>query len=1037
MTMKKSIVSFISLLSLTAIFLPLTAMAQASYPKVDKRGNKIPDYSYCGYKASDELIPEVAVKAFVPYRSGDATAYIQAAIDYVSSLPVDENGFRGAVQLDKGQFQIEGGLLLSASGVVLRGSGSDENGTELLGLGQDRTTMIRLAGRADRRLDKVRTLSAPVAMGDMFIRVNEVETYSPGQTLLISRWVTQEWVNAMDMNDFGGESSYIGWKPGDKTKGRPGDVEVRWERQVLALRGDTLFLDAPLTCDISLEEGMVQVQTWPGRIAQVAVENLRLTSVYDESNPYDENHRWNAIELDNAEDAWVRRVQFRHFAGSAVFVTDNVRRVTVEDCQSYAPVSEIGGSRRYTFHTLGGQCLFQRLYAQQGFHDFSTGHIASGPNAFVQCQADWSHHMSGAIAAWSTGLLFDNFNGVGVLLSYGNRGQDNMGAGWTAANSMMWNCSAAMLANPNPPTAHNWAYGAWGQMQGRFESADSFVKPQSLFYAQLAARNAATKDEVSKLMPIDTQSASNPPINKAQVFVAEARQPALELKDWIDSLQVKYPLTLASQTKENTLWLKSYKQVAKKNTKKSASLAVIENGIITKDDAILTGTKNGIVWWNGSTKARYLFNSKAPHITRWVPGRTGTGFTDDLEELTNNMKARGVLTMDHHYGLWYDRRRDDHERIRRMDGYVWAPFYEQPFARSGQGVAYDGLSKYDLTKWNVWYWNRLKTYADLADEKGLMLYHQHFFQHNIIEAGAHWADSPWRSANNINDMGFPEPVPYAVDKRVYMSEHFYDVSHEGRRAMYRNYIRKSLDEFADNGSVIHFISEEYTGPLHFVQFWLDVIAEWEAETGKDAKVALSCTKDVQDAILADEVRAKTVDIIDMKYWHPTMNGFHAPPGGVHMAPRQYGRLRRDYTEKAEVKARNASERTYEVVSDYRQRFPEKAFIVSANGDVWAAMMGGASLCALPSALPQDFKKAVPQMRPVENKEAMQIGKPGLGYVVYAPSAEQLSLNLEGDGRTYHAKWINPRNGLPVGEAFKMKGGKTYSFEKKGILWLYR
>lgn len=1021
---------FISLCFSLLVALSLTAQ---DFPRSDKRGNLIPDYSYCGYKASNEQIPWVDVKAFVPHIQGDATAYIQAAIDYVSSLPMDASGFRGAVQLDRGQFQIDGGLQIAASGVVLRGSGSGEDGTELLGAGQDRTTLIRVGGRLDRMWTPKQAASKAVNVGDMFICVPNANKYQVDQTIMISRWATKEWIDQMDMNDFGGESSYIGWKVGDEK--RPSDVEVHWERQILAISGDTLFLDAPLTCAMTTEEAFVQVQTWPGRIAQSAVENMRLTSTYDTENPKDENHRWMAIVLDNGEDLWVRRVQFRHFAGSAVFVTDHVRRVTVEDCQSFAPVSEIGGSRRYTFHTLGGQCLFQRLYAEQGFHDFGTGRLAAGPNAFVQCQADWSHHMSGAIDAWATGLLFDGFNGEGVLLSFGNRGQDNMGAGWTAANSMMWNCSAAMLANPTPPTANNWAYGAWGQMQGRFESADSFVKPQSLFYAQLAARNAATKDDVRKLMPIDTQSASNPPIDKAQRFVAAARRPAMRLVDWIDSLQVKEPLTLVAQSKENTQWMKHY---STKQSKKKTSLMTLNEGVLTKDNAILSGRSQGIVWWNGSLKARYLANSSRPHITRWAPGLTGTGFTDDLNEMTDMMKATDHLITNHHYGLWYDRRRDDHERIRRMDGYVWAPFYEQPFARSGQGIAYDGLSKYDLTKWNVWYWNRLKQYADLADEKGLVLYHQHFFQHNIIEAGAHWADSPWRSANNINDMGFPEPVPYAVDKRVYMSEHFYDVSHEGRRAMYRNYIRKSLETFADNGSVIHFISEEYTGPAHFVAFWLDVIAEWEAETGKDAKVALSCTKDVQDAILADENRAKTVDIIDIKYWNPTMTGFNAPPGGVHLAPRQYGRLRSEnFNVKAEVKARSMSERMYEVVADYRQRFPEKAVLLSVGGDTWAAMMGGASLCSLPSGLPQSFKEDVVKMRPMENKDAMQIGKVGVGYVCYAPGAKSMTLQLNGDKKKYQACWINPRNGKPVGETFSIKAASSVELENKGILWLYR
>ena len=54
----------------------------------------------------------------------------------------------------------------------------------------------------------------------------------------------------------------------------------------------------------------------------------------------------------------------------------------------------------------------------------------------------------------------------------------------------------------------------------------------------------------------------------------------------------------------------------------------------------------------------------------------------------------------------------------------------------------------------------------------------------------------------------------------------YDVSHPARREFHRAYIRKSLENLAGNSNVIQVLGEEYTGPLSFVQFWLDTIAEW-------------------------------------------------------------------------------------------------------------------------------------------------------------------------------------------------------------------
>src|SRR6185369_1698481 len=49
------------------------------------------------------------------------------------------------------------------------------------------------------------------------------------------------------------------------------------------------------------------------------------------------------------------------------------------------------------------------------------------------------------------------------------------------------------------------------------------------------------------------------------------------------------------------------------------------------------------------------------------------------------------------------------------------------------------------------------------------------------------------------------------------------------RDLHRRYIRQCLDNFAANANVIQFTSAEFTGPRHFVEFWLDTIAEWERE----------------------------------------------------------------------------------------------------------------------------------------------------------------------------------------------------------------
>ena len=87
----------------------------------DEQGNRILDFSYCGYKGSEQDIPSVRNAVFVPWTAGDNTSRIQRAIDYVASLVPDASGFRGAVLLDQGEFSLSGSLRINASGIVLRG----------------------------------------------------------------------------------------------------------------------------------------------------------------------------------------------------------------------------------------------------------------------------------------------------------------------------------------------------------------------------------------------------------------------------------------------------------------------------------------------------------------------------------------------------------------------------------------------------------------------------------------------------------------------------------------------------------------------------------------------------------------------------------------------------------------------------------------------------------------------------------------------------------------------------------------------------
>src|SRR5213596_843604 len=84
----------------------------------DSLGNKIPDFSNAGYKGGGVPIPYVAIKATLWPVSGNNSAKIQAAIDSVSALVPDASGFRGAVLLKMGLYQLDTPIYIRSSGVV-------------------------------------------------------------------------------------------------------------------------------------------------------------------------------------------------------------------------------------------------------------------------------------------------------------------------------------------------------------------------------------------------------------------------------------------------------------------------------------------------------------------------------------------------------------------------------------------------------------------------------------------------------------------------------------------------------------------------------------------------------------------------------------------------------------------------------------------------------------------------------------------------------------------------------------------------------
>lgn len=430
-------------------------------------------------------------------------------------------------------------------------------------------------------------------------------------------------------------------------------------------------------------------------------------------------------------------------------------------------------------------------------------------------------------------------------------------------------------------------------------------------------------------------------------------------------------------------------------------------------------------WWRPGQRPNLARRSVGDPLGDVRPNRT-----EDLDALTDSMLRYGYPGFEHNYGLWYDRRRDAHDVAARADANVQPPFLEQPWARSDRGRAADGLPKYDLSQFNSWYFQRLKAFADLCDAKGTVLFHKYHVQHALLESPTHYVDFPWRPGNCVQETGMPEGIPAA--------NAFYDISHPVRRELHRLYIRKCLDVLGENSRVVHLIGQEFTGPLPFVQFWIDTIVEWERETGGDVCIGLGAPKDVQDAVLDDPTRAQAIDLLDLRYWWCKSNGdLYAPPGGRELPGRGLERGGRQAAE-------SSPERIYQKIRGYRDRYPSKAIVDAIEGSreqCWAFLMAGGGLLvrggiSYPNSAdpveyiqPADVDIILPTYRFIRERLARQLqamrpcdrirsassptwclaAKDG-ALLVYALRGGTFTLDLAGREGKYNASWFDPRTG---------------------------
>lgn len=932
------------------------------------------DFSCAGYRGGDAPMPRIPAVLMVRPSGGDDTRVLQAAIDWVGNLPVQQNGFRGALQLAAGRFSVSGQLRLEKTGVVMRGS-AGKNNTVIVASGTDRRSLIVIGSAKDTfSLGEALQVTDPlVPAGGRQLTLDRIGEVQAGDHIVITRPSPANWIADIGMNKAEGMfAAYRGlqWPAGSR--------DLVWDRVVATMDAakKRVTLDAPITTPLEQLYGGATVRIMNSPFPHsIGIEGVTIESEYDHANLLDEEHAWIGILVNRAEQVWIRDVTARCFVSSAVRIGQRARCVSVVNCRCEQPIAEVAGYRRLNFLVEGQQVLVQTCVSDSGMNDFATGFCAAGPNVFLDCRALHALGPSGSFESWASGVLYEHvtIEGAGLKLAYDF--ERSQGGGWTAANSVAWNCTANKIEAAGPD-----GY------------ADLAVKStRSLYRSQLAEKGGKKEQGDTPPAVSDTRAAAA----KLRVFTYKDI-PAFAPS----SKPLVHPLQLI-------------------------------NGRFVIDGQVVWGGSAGDQFWRGQAFPAGELNSGVS-ITRYVPGRVGPGLTEDLSVLAKNMARQGTRFYQTVTGLWYDRRRDDHDVKKRKDSQVWAPFYEMPWARSGKGRAWDGLSLYDLTRYNPWYFNRGKEFAQRCDENGLVLYYNLYDTHNLLEYVTHWVDYPWRPVNNLNGTPLPEPLPMEPWARLHLGNQFYDAAHPVMRRLHQAYIFHVLDELGQAANIVFTLGIQFSGPFQFQRFFLQTVAEWEQQHNRDVRVALVTSKGITDSILADPALARQVDVIDTRYWQYRPGGLFsnsdslwAPPGGANRSYREM--VGEAFLQETDYPLPTGQEQMYRQVREYTDRFPGKAVTAVYNEvSAIASLMAGGAQVIMPAPkergnghlsfnafVQQHLGKVLMNMRPVDGMlengaQNWCLADSGRNAVLlYSLSGDTITLSGNLSGRRYKGIWYDP------------------------------
>jgi hypothetical protein len=330
-----------------------------------------------------------------------------------------------------------------------------------------------------------------------------------------------------------------------------------------------------------------------------------------------------------------------------------------------------------------------------------------------------------------------------------------------------------------------------------------------------------------------------------------------------------------------------------------------------------------------------------------------------------------------------------------------------PYERSGPGVAADGLPRFDLTRFNQSYFDRLRARVAAARDRGIyvgvMLFQGWSVWH--FDAGRNaWAYHPFRAPNNINGIN-GDPGDDGE------GEETHSLRLPAITALQETYIRKVVDTLNDMDSVLFEISNE-TKPSASSQAWeyhmVEYIKAYEATKPRQHPVGVTSNSrrdsDVLSSSPSDWVSLRRINVGDATLLTdppPTdgrrvilLDSDHLGSRPMQMDPT----LARAWVWKSFTRGYNP------IVMDN----PTNPMADTSPGFVAAREAMGQT-----ARYARTVNMATMMPRVDLSSSRFALADPGGAYLVYQPDRTLFTVDLSGAPGTYSVRWFDPLTGVTI------------------------